>query len=1216
MNRRERLTLLMTERILVMDGAMGTMVQSYRLSEQDFRGERFKDHPSDLKGANDLLVLTQPQIVREIHRRYLEAGADLIETDTFNATSVSLADYGLEPWAYEINKVAAELAVDEARRATEGTPEKPRFVVGSMGPTNRTASLSPDVNNPSYRAITFDQLMEAYYEEARGLVDGGVDLLAPETTFDTLNLKAALFAIARLSAERQGEIPPVLASLTMTDSSGRTLAGQTLEAATISIAHAEPLIVGINCAIGAEAMRPYVEELQRLVPQFIACYPNAGLPNEFGGYDETPETMAAVLGSFAREGWLNIAGSCCGSTDQHTRAIADAVAGVRPHRRAERHALTALAGLEPFTIRPESNFTMVGERTNVTGSKKFARLIKSGDFEAAIEVARDQVQGGANILDVNMDEGLLDSEAVMTRFLHAIGSEPEVARIPVMVDSSKFSVIEAGLKCLQGKGVVNSISLKEGEAEFRRQARLVRQYGAAVVVMAFDEQGQATDKARRVEILSRAHRILTREVGFPEQDIIFDSNILAIATGIEEHERYAIEFIETARELKRLFPRCKLSGGVSNLSFSFRGNEPVRRAMHAAFLYHAIEAGLDMGIVNAGQLDVYDDIPKDLLERVEDVLFARRPDATERLIQFAASVAQDQTREATEAAWRQWPVEKRLEHALVHGITDWIETDTDAARLELGRPLAVIEGPLMRGMNVVGDLFGSGKMFLPQVVKSARVMKKAVAYLQPFMEQERSAGSSGFQGRVLLATVKGDVHDIGKNIVGVVLACNNYEVIDLGVMVPSDTILRTAVEKQVDAIGLSGLITPSLEEMVHVAEEMSRRKLQMPLLIGGATTSRKHTAVKIAPCYSGFTTHVNDASRTVEVVGSLLSTTLRDGYIARERAQQTILREQFERRDAPAMLSYEQAGLRRFQGNSSAKPAQPSFLGVREVRPALHELRELIDWSPFFHAWELKGVYPAILADPAKGAAARELFAAATTLLDQIVEQSLLEPRGVYGFFPAIPDGDDLALYRDPLHTRLAARFHFLRQQLDKGREQPNLCLTDFVAPQEDWLGLFAVTAGHGLDRLVARFESEHDDYQAILAKALADRLAEAFAEWLHAQVRREWGYGAGENLSTADLIAERYRGIRPAPGYPACPDHSEKRTLFDLLEAEARAGITLTEGFAMLPTAAVSGYFFSHPESRYFTVGRIGEDQLLSYARRKGIALETAKRWLAPNLL
>ncbi|MFN7966342.1 MAG: methionine synthase [Acidobacteriota bacterium] len=1217
----ETLSRLMRQRILVMDGAMGTMVQSYRLTEAEFRGVRFKDSPGELKGANDLLVLTQPQIVREIHRRYLEAGADIIETDTFNANAISMADYGLQSLVYEINKSAAELAVIEARAATARTPGQPRFVAGSIGPTTRSTSLSPDVNDPAYRAVSFDEMMAAYYEQARGLIDGGVDLLVPETTIDTLNLKAALFAIDRLREEHAGAIPPVLASLTVTDNSGRLLAGQTLEAAYVSIDHAPLLAVGINCALGAEAMRPYIDALARVAPHFIACYPNAGLPNEFGGYDETPEMMAEVLRSYALEGWLNIAGSCCGSNDAHTRALVDAVRGIAPHVPATRTNFTTLSGLEPLTIRPDSNFTIIGERTNVTGSKKFARLIRAGDYEAALAVARDQVQGGANILDINMDEGLLDSEQAMTRFLRLIGSEPEIARLPIMIDSSRFSVLEAGLKCLQGKGVVNSISLKEGEDEFRRQARLVRRYGAAVVVMAFDEQGQATDARRRVEILSRAYRILTGEVGFPPEDIIFDSNILTVGTGIEEHNRYALEFIDAARQLKQRFPLSKLSGGVSNISFSFRGNDTVREAMHAAFLYHAIQAGLDMGIVNAGQLTVYDEIPKDLLERVEDVLFDRHQDATEALIKFAENV-KDQVgaRKDTDNAWRQAPVDARLTHALVHGIADFVELDAEEARLALGRPLAVIEGPLMAGMSVVGDLFGAGKMFLPQVVKSARVMKRAVAYLQPFMESEQAVGTANKQGRVLLATVKGDVHDIGKNIVGVVLGCNNYEVIDLGVMVSCETILRTARERNVDAIGLSGLITPSLDEMVHVAREMQHQSFTLPLLIGGATTSKKHTAVKIAPQYQAATVYVPDASRAADVVGSLLSDNLRGPFVAENRADQDKVRIAYEGREAIKLLNYSDACARRPRYDWSAVPEEsPAFLGLATVKPELAELLPFIDWSPFFHTWELKGTFPAILDDARLGNAARELYDNARRQLDEIVEGRRLEARGVFGFFAAASDGDDLQLYSGDDRQHPLVRFHFLRQQVEKPSDEPQRCLADFIAPsalqRRDYLGAFAVTAGHGLDQLTARFEREHDDYRSIMAKALADRLAEAFAEMLHARARKEWGYGREERLTPSDLVAEKYRGIRPAPGYPACPDHTEKRLLFDLLQAEKNAGITLTESYAMLPAAAVSGFYFSHPESRYFTVGKIGRDQLEAYARRKGISVAEAERWLAPNL-
>ncbi len=1200
---------------------MGTMIQSLRLEEADFRGRRFADHPRDLRGCNDLLSLTQPEAIEEIHAKYLRAGADIVETNTFNAQAISLGDYGMQAFAYEMNRASAEIAVRAARAATAANPRKPRFVAGSMGPTNRTASLSPDVENPAFRAVTFDELVAAYKDQARGLLDGGVDLLVPETTFDTLNLKAALFAIQALFAER-GEAVPVIASLTITDQSGRTLSGQTLEAAWVSISHAPLLATGLNCALGATQMAPFLEDLQRTAPLPISCYPNAGLPNEFGQYDETPSQMAATLREFAREGWVNVVGGCCGTTPAFIEAIAGAVEGLPPHAPVERTPFTQLSGLEPLTIRPDSNFIVIGERTNVTGSKRFARLIAADDYEAALDVAKDQVAGGANVLDVNLDEGLLDSERAMTTFLHLIGSEPSIAKLPIMVDSSKWSVLEAGLKCLQGKGVVNSISLKEGEEVFRGQAAVVRRYGAAVVVMAFDEEGQAVTTERKIAIAKRAYRILTSEIGFPPQDIVFDPNILTVATGIEEHDRYALAFIEAVAGIKRECPGAKVSGGVSNISFSFRGNEPVREAMHAAFLYHAIRSGLDMGIVNAGQLAVYDDIPQDLLEHVEDVLFARRPDATERLVAFAASVTGGARKEERDAAWREAPVERRLEHALVHGIVDHIVEDTEEARTRYGRPLAVIEGPLMAGMNVVGDLFGSGKMFLPQVVKSARVMKKAVAHLQPFMEEEKqSTGSSGARAKVLTATVKGDVHDIGKNIVGVVLGCNNFEIVDLGVMVPSETILRAARERDVQVIGLSGLITPSLDEMVHVAREMKRQGFTLPLLIGGATTSKKHTAIKIAPEYPGPVIHVVDASRAVDVLSSLTSSALREPFLAQSRAEDEKLRAAFASRETAPAISLAAARARRpAYAWSQNGVSPPGFFGTRRL-PAfpLDELLPYIDWTPFFHAWELKGTYPRILEHPAHGKAARELYESAQALLSGIVEKRLLHAFGVYGFFPANAEGDDVVIWDNPSRSKEIARFHFLRQQVDRSRSEPMLSLADFIAPVEsgivDSIGAFAVTAGIGLPALLKKFEADHDDYNAILAKSLADRLVEAFAECLHGRVRIEYGYGRDERPTLDDLLHERYRGIRPAPGYPACPDHSEKATLWRLLDVENAASIRLTESFAMHPAASVSGLYFAHPDSRYFSVGKIGKDQVEDYARRKGVPIADVERWLRPNL-
>ncbi len=1225
MSVRENLGRLLSERILVMDGAMGTMVQSYRLGEEDFRGDRFRDHRVDVQGCNDLLSLTRPSIVEEIHRRYLESGADIIETNTFTATAVSLADYALEPFAYEINLAAAEIAVRAARAATEMTPDRPRFVGGSMGPTNRTASLSPDVNDPSFRAVSFDDLAEAYYTQARGLLDGGVDLLFPETTFDTLNLKAALFAIWRCFDEGPRRVP-VIASITITDRSGRTLAGQTVEAASIAIEHAELFGTGINCALGAEQMRPYVEELAETCPHWLACYPNAGLPNEFGGYDQTPERMAALLGEFARSGWLNIVGGCCGTTPEHIRAISEAVRGVPPRRRPSPSRFTRLSGLEALTIRPEANFILIGERTNVTGSRRFSRLILAGDYEAALEVAREQVTGGANILDVNMDEGLLDSEKAMTTFLRLVAAEPDIARLPIMVDSSRFSVIEAGLKCVQGKAIVNSLSLKEGGQVFLELARRVRRYGAAVVVMAFDEDGQATTADRKVAIAERAYRLLTEEAGFPPEDIIFDTNILTVGTGIEEHRDYAVAFFEATRRIKEKLPRVKVSGGVSNVSFSFRGNETVRQAMHAAFLYHAIRAGMDMGIVNAGQLAVYDEIPSELLERVEDLLLNRRPDATERMVEFAESVRDEGKVREKDEAWRALPVEQRLAHALVHGIADSIEEDVEEARRTRPRPLDVIEGPLMAGMNVVGDLFGAGKMFLPQVVKSARVMKKAVAYLEPFLEEEKRAALAAGksvkrgQGRILLATVKGDVHDIGKNIVGVVLGCNNYEIIDLGVMVPAERILATAREMEADLIGLSGLITPSLDEMVHVAREMERQGLLAPLLIGGATTSKRHTAVKIAPEYSSSTVHVADASRAVEVVGGLLNPALRDELHAANRREQEALQRAFAEKSGEPLLPYAAALERRptFSWDPS-RSHPPPFLGTRIAEDIpLDEIAAYIDWTPFFHAWDLRGVYPRIFDHPQWGKAARDLHESARALLDEIVSQGLLRAAGVWGFFPAASRGDEIVIFQDETRARERARLPMLRQQREKADGRALLALSDFVAPGEsglaDHVGAFAVTAGIGVEEIVRRFERDHDDYRAILTKALADRLAEAFAELLHERARRLW-YAKEEKLSKEDLLKERYRGIRPAPGYPSCPDHTEKGTLFALLDAEKNAGIRLTESFAMLPAASVCGLYLAHPEAQYFAVGKIGRDQVKSYAERKGMTVKAAERWLAPNL-
>jgi 5-methyltetrahydrofolate--homocysteine methyltransferase len=1216
---RQTLDRLLAGRILVLDGAMGTMVQRHKLTEADFRGDRFRAHGHDLKGNNDVLVLTRPDIVAGIHAQYLAAGADIIETNTFSGTAVAQADYGLEQAIYELNLEGARLARRVADEWSAKTPDRPRFVAGSMGPTNKVLSISPDVNNPSLRTITFDALRDAFKEQVRGLVDGGSHLLLIETIVDTLNAKAAIVAIREVFDEKGVELPIVI-SATITDRSGRTLSGQTIDAFWYSVRHARPFAVGINCALGAAEMRPYLADLAEVADCWVSSYPNAGLPNAFGQYDQQPDETGALLGEFATSGLVNIIGGCCGTTPDHIAAVARAVAALPPRvRPARADGLTHLTGLETLTIRPDSNFQMIGERTNVTGSRKFARLIQSGDFTGAVDVAVDQVRGGANLLDVNMDEGMLDSEQAMTTFLNLIATEPEVARIPFMVDSSKWSVIEAGLKCLQGKGVVNSISLKEGEDDFLHKAAIVRRYGAAVVVMAFDEQGQADTIARKVSICQRAYRLLTERAGIDPTDIIFDPNILAVATGIEEHNAYALNFIEATRIIKETCPGAHVSGGVSNLSFSFRGNDVVREAMHSAFLYHAIKAGMDMGIVNAGQLVVYEDIPPDLLERVEDVLFNRRADATERLVEFADTVKGSAAKRVVDEGWRTGTVEARLSHALVHGIVDYIEADVEEARRAYARPIEIIEGPLMDGMKHVGDLFGAGKMFLPQVVKSARAMKKAVAVLEPHMEQERERAGSTSNGRVLMATVKGDVHDIGKNIVGVVLGCNSYEVIDLGIMVPAQKILDTARERQVDAIGLSGLITPSLDEMVHVAKEMERQGFTIPLLIGGATTSPQHTAVKVAPEFHGTTVHVHDASRAVGVVAALLDAAQRPAFDAQNRARQDELRAVHGRKQEKPLLSWTQARENRLRLDwPGYAPPVPAFLGRREVDVPLDELTPFIDWTFFFAAWELKGRYPQIFEHPDYGRAARELYDQAQALLRTLIADGSLRARGVYGFWPAHGDGEDLVLFEDDGRTRVAATFPMLRQQSPIADGRPNRSLVDFVAPREsgarDYVGAFAVTAGLGADDLVRRFEAQHDDYQAILVKAIADRLAEAFAEYLHARARRDWGYEAGGSLSNDQLIAEEYRGIRPAFGYPACPDHTEKRTLFALLDAPA-AGLTLTESCAMMPAASVSGLYFSHPDARYFMVGRLGRDQVADYAARKGWRVEEAERWLASDL-
>ncbi len=1298
---------LLRQRIVLLDGAMGTMIQRHRFSEQDYRGERFRDWKGkDLRGCLELLQITKPEVIGRIHAEYLEAGADIIETNTFSATTIGLHDFlfpgepaggrkdqeffqgvvddpTLRELVYEMNLRAAEIARSAADRIATAT-NTPRFVGGSLGPLPVTASISPDVNDPGFRAVNFDQLRQTYFGQAKALLEGAVDFLIIETIFDTLNAKAALAAVADAFAEAKKRVPLIISG-TVTDRSGRTLTGQTVEAFVTSIAHAQPLVVGLNCALGPDEMEPHIEELARFSPYYSSAYPNAGLPDPLSetGFPETAATLAPKLGKWARNGWLNLVGGCCGTTPDHIRAIADAVrdcpprvilsereesrngTGAAPPRdpsaslrsaqddaaSARQSSILQLSGLEPLNITPEFGFVVVGERTNITGSPRFSKLILNGDFDGALAIARQQVQGGANILDVNMDEGMIDSEAVMARFLSLIGSEPEIARVPLMIDSSKWSVIESGLKCVQGKAVVNSISLKNGEEDFLRQAELVRRYGAAVIVMAFDEQGQADTLQRKIDICARVYRLLREKARFPANDIIFDPNILTVATGLEEHRNYAVDFIEATRWIKNNLPGARVSGGVSNISFSFRGNNTVREAMHASFLFHAIQAGLDMAIVNAGQLAVYEEIEPGLRERVEDVLLNRRDDATERLVEFAEKVQAKSKVAVKDDAWRGQPVEERLKHALVQGIVDYIDADTEEARQRTKRPLDVIEGPLMAGMSVVGDLFGAGKMFLPQVVKSARVMKKAVAYLLPFMEAEKSAGARP-QGRIVMATVKGDVHDIGKNIVGVVLQCNNYHVIDLGVMVPAAKILETARKQKADVIGLSGLITPSLDEMVHVAQEMEREGFQLPLLIGGATTSRAHTAVKIAPHYHSNTVHVLDASRAVGVVNSLLNQQLKSEFETKTRADYAQLREQHAAKTREKkLLTISQARANRLPIEpENYVPPTPAFLGLQawstvrsspsmspgpapDDKPAecartiaLAEVASFIDWSPFFHTWELRGRYPAIFDDPIVGKQARELFDDAQKLLREIVAKDLLVARGVHAFWPANANGDDVNLYTDESRRQKLATFYFLRQQMKKPPGQPNYCLADFVAPaidpqsatpppsSQDYLGGFAVSI-HGADRLAERYQREHDDYNAILAKALADRLAEAFAEYLHKQTRIAWEFGRDENLAETDLIAERYRGIRPAAGYPACPDHAEKQTLFDLLGAEKNAGMLLTESFAMHPGASVSGLYFSHPAAKYFGVGKISRDQVADYASRRGESLSAVEKRLGQNL-
>jgi 5-methyltetrahydrofolate--homocysteine methyltransferase len=1223
-DRTAQLDALLGQRILILDGALGTMIQGYRLSEADYRGERFAAHPQDLRGNNDLLVLTQPGVIRGIHLEYLTAGADVIETNTFNSTSVAQADYGLQHLVHELNFEAAKLARAAADEFTAKDPSRPRFVAGALGPTNRTASISPDVNDAGFRNITFDKLKAAYAEAVRGLVEGGVDILLLETIFDTLNAKAAIFAIDEFFETRRIHLPVILSG-TITDASGRTLSGQTPEAFWNSVRHARPLAVGLNCALGAKLMRPYIEELSNIADTYVSAYPNAGLPNPLAptGYDETPEQTAAYLLDFAKSGFINIAGGCCGTTPAHIRAIAEALAGLPPRKVPVIERKTRLSGLEPLNIGDDALFVNIGERTNVTGSRAFARLVLAGNYQEALSVARQQVENGAQMIDVNMDEAMLDSKQAMTTFLSLVASEPDISRVPVMIDSSKWEVIEAGLKCVQGKSVVNSISLKEGEDEFVKHAKLARRYGAAVVVMAFDEKGQADTLERRVGIAKRCYHILVDELAFPPEDVIIDPNIFAIATGIEEHGNYGRDYIEATRVIRQTLPYVKISGGLSNISFSFRGNDPVREAIHTAFLYHAIRAGMTMGIVSAGQLGVYEEIPKDLLERAEDIIFNRRPDAAERMVAFAETVKGTARRDTEDLEWRKGPVEERLKHALVQGISNWIVEDAEEARVQYGRPIRVIEGPLMDGMNVVGDLFGAGKMFLPQVVKSARVMKQAVAHLEPYLQQEKDRlGDARAKGKMVVATVKGDVHDIGKNIVAVVLQCNNYEVINLGVMVPAQKILQVAREEKCDVIGLSGLITPSLEEMAHVAREMEREGFKVPLLIGGATTSRTHTAVKIAPHYSGPVIWVADASRSVGVCSNLLSDEARAGYIAEVKGEYERVRRQHEGKKGLELVPLSHARANALKTDwTEYVPPKPEVIGTRMLKNYdLAEIAEHIDWGPFFQAWELSGPFPAILDDPVVGKAARNVYDEGRAMLKKVIGGRWLSASAVFGLFPAASvDAEDIEIYADEKRARPLMTWHNLRQQNVKPTGRPNLCLADFIAPKgsgvADYVGTFAVTAGIGIEKKLKEFENKHDDYSAIMLKALADRLAEAFTELLHKRVRREfWGYAKDERLDHSALIAEKYRGIRPAPGYPACPDHTEKGPLFELLKAE-RIGMRLTESYAMYPAAAVSGFYFSHPESQYFAVGKVGRDQIEDYARRKGMAVGEAERWLAPYL-
>ena len=1213
---------LLKSHILILDGAMGTMIQRYKLEEADYRGERFKDWSSDLKGNNDLLSLTQPKIIGDIHRAYLEAGADIVETNTFNSTAISMADYQQQDLVYELNFESAKLA--RAACDAYATPDKPRFVAGVLGPTNRTASLSPDVNNPGFRNVSFDALRETYYEATKALVDGGADIILIETIFDTLNAKAAVFAVESYF-EDAGKRLPVIISGTITDASGRTLSGQTVEAFYNSLRHARPVSLGFNCALGAKQLREHIDELAGMADCGVNAHPNAGLPNEFGEYDESPEAMAKEIAEWAQSGFLNIIGGCCGTTPAHIKAIADAVAEFAPRKIPKHDHTLRLAGLEPCNIREDSLFVNVGERTNVTGSALFKKMILNDEYDKALVVARQQVENGAQVIDINMDEGMLDGKEAMVTFLNLIAAEPDISRVPIMIDSSKWEILEAGLKCIQGKGIVNSISMKEGEEKFIEQAKLCRKYGAAIIVMAFDETGQADTQARKVDICARAYKILTEQVGFPAEDIIFDPNIFAIATGIEEHNNYGVDFIEAVGLIKKTLPHAKISGGVSNVSFSFRGNNPVREAIHAVFLYHAIKAGMDMGIVNAGQLAIYEDIPTELRERVEDVVLNRRADSTERLLDVANQYKGDgsSVEKKEDLAWRELPVVKRLEHALVKGIDAFVEADTEECRHQFERPIQVIEGPLMDGMNVVGDLFGAGKMFLPQVVKSARVMKKAVAYLLPYIEAEKDVNSRA-KGKILMATVKGDVHDIGKNIVGVVLQCNNFEVIDLGVMVSAQKILDTAKAEKVDIIGLSGLITPSLDEMAHVAKEMKRLGFTLPLMIGGATTSRVHTAVKIEPNYTGTTVYVKDASRAVGVAQNLVSDANATDYIAKVKAEYIQVREMHKgkaRKTDWLTLAAARANKMPIEW-AGYEPPKPSYIGIKVFENySLNDIAKYIDWTPFFKTWELAGSYPKILKDSVVGEAARSLFDDAQSMLKDIIDNDWLEARAVFSLFPANQvNDDDIELYTDDSRSKVLTTLHHLRQQNQKPPGRPNRCLADFVAPKatglKDYLGAFAVTAGLGIDEHVKRFEADHDDYRAIMLKALADRLAEAFAELLHERVRKEfWGYATDERLSNEDLVNETYKGVRPAPGYPACPDHTEKALMWALIDPLTNAGIEITESFAMWPASAVSGWYFSHPESQYFGVGKINRDQVEDYARRKGMSIEATERWLMPAL-